>query len=323
MSARTDDLPFDLRSLTIFLAVCDEGAMATAARRLGLTQPAVSLAVQELEARMGAGLFDRKVRPIALTPAGALLRQRASALMSEARQIAPVLREVARGRLPLVRVGLVDSLSRALAAPLAGMLAGRADEVSIFSGLTAAHASALVTRNLDLMIGVDDLGDVGGLERLPLVSEAYVLATPRGAPPVSTLDDFDRLSRELKFVRYSARSSTGVDIDRHLRRLGLEPPRGLEFDTPFGVAAMVAAGGHFAITTPLCVLEAAHEVDEVAFAPLPGPQLRRQLTLVAYRHQLGRLPRDVAELCRERLAGDVLPRIAAAAPQLAAAIEVL
>jgi DNA-binding transcriptional LysR family regulator len=321
MPSRPDDLPFDLRSLEIFLAVCEAGGMAAAARRLGLTQPAVSTSVAELETRMGAGLFDRSVRPLALTPAGALLRQRASALISEARQIAPGLREVARGRLPLVRLGLVDSLSRALAAPLAEHLAARADQVSILSGLTSAHAGALVTRNLDLMIGVDDLGDVAGLERWPIASETYVLALPRGTH-VATVADLAALARELTFVRFSARSSTGVEIERHLRRIGLELPRGLEFDTPYGVVATVAAGGHFAITTPLCVLEAACDVAGVTFAPTPGPQLTRRLTLVALARVLGRLPQDVAEFARTRLKDEALPPIEAASPALAAAIEI-
>ena len=323
MATRSDDLPFDLRSLSIFLAVCDAGAMAVAARRLGLTQPAVSIAIGELETRIGAGLFDRAVRPLALTPAGALLRQRASALLSEARQIAPVLREVGRGRLPLVRIGLVDSLSRTVAAPLARFLSGRADEVSIFSGLTAAHASALVTRNLDVMIGVDDLGDISGLERWPIVAETYVLVLPKDEAPVRTLAELEALASRLKFVRFSARSSTGGDIDRHLRRLGLELPRGLEFDTPAGVTAMVASGGHFAITTPLCVLEAKEDIGKLAFAATPGPQLRRQLTLVAYRHQLGRIPLEIAELVRERLTAEALQAIEAAAPGLGAAVTVL
>ncbi|GLK66554.1 LysR family transcriptional regulator [Hansschlegelia plantiphila] len=321
MSARADDLPFDLRSLSIFLAACDAGGMAAAARRLGLTQPAVSLAVADLEARLNAALFDRSVRPLALTAAGALLRQRASALLSEARQIAPVMREAGRRRFPLVRVGLVDSLSRALAAPLAAHLAGRAEEVSVFSGLTAAHASALVTRNLDMMIGVDDLGDMPGLERWPIVAESYMLATPKGTAPVETVADLERLSAELRFARYSARSSTGVDIDRHLRRLGLELPRSLEFDTPHGVTAMVANGGHFAITTPLCLFEAAHDLSGIDFAPTPGPQLRRQLTLVAYRHQLGRLPAEVADVMRDTLRAEIIPEIESAAPALAAAIS--
>ena len=91
MLPRSDALPFDLRALEIFLTVCEAGSMAAAARTLSLTQPAVSQSIADLEARTGTALFDRSVRPLALTPPGGILRQRASALMSEARQIGPLL----------------------------------------------------------------------------------------------------------------------------------------------------------------------------------------------------------------------------------------
>ena len=45
----------------------------------------------------------------------------------------------------------------------------------------------------------------------------------------------------LPLVRFSARSKTGIEVERHLRRLKVELPRRLEFDTPQGVAATVAA----------------------------------------------------------------------------------
>ena len=83
--------------------------MALAAKKLSLTQPAVSQAIADLETRMGVKLFDRSVRPLALTPAGEIMRQRASALVSEARQLATVISHTARGRLALIRAGLVES----------------------------------------------------------------------------------------------------------------------------------------------------------------------------------------------------------------------
>ena len=96
----------------MFLAVCDLGGMAVAARQLGITQPSVSQVIAELEARLGGTLFDRRVRPIALTQSGVVLRQRASMLLAEAREIGPMLHQVGRGKLPFLRVGIVDSLRR-------------------------------------------------------------------------------------------------------------------------------------------------------------------------------------------------------------------
>lgn len=291
-------LPFDLRSLEIFLAVCESGAMSTAARALGLTQPAVSLAIGELEKKLGYDLFDRSVRPLAVTVAGGLLRQRAGALIAEAREIAPLLRETEHGKVPLIRVGIVDSLSRVLTAPLASYLADKADEVSILLGLTASHASDLLTRRLDLFLGVDDLEDWAGLERWQLVKEPYMLILPAGAEAPRTVAALRKLAQQAPLIRFSSRSQTGLEIEAHLRRLGVEAARAFEFDTPFGVTSMVAAGHGFAVSTPLCIREAALDGARLVTAPLPGPQISRKLTLVARHRELGRLPRELGEMVR-------------------------
>jgi DNA-binding transcriptional LysR family regulator len=296
-------LPFDLRALEVFLAVCESGGMAVAARRLGITQPAVSQTVAELEARTGTLLFDRRVRPLGLTQAGAVLRQRASMLLAEARQIGPLLREVGQGRLPFLRVGMVDSLNRALTGALARFLDEAAVQSAILSGLTAAHAAALVTRQLDLFLGADDLEDLEGLERHLLLEEPYVLLCPAGLPAPADVEALAALGAERKLIRFSARSRTGIEIERHLRRLRIDFPRHQEFDTPHGVTAAVAAGLGWAITTPLCVREAALPAATLACHPLPGPALKRRLVLIARQRELGPLPARMAALCREVLGG--------------------
>lgn len=275
--------------------------MAAAALALEMTQPAVSLSIAELERKTGSTLFDRAVRPLALTLAGGLMRQRASALIAEARQIGPLLRETKRGRLPLIRVGLVDSLSRALTAPLSKYLASRADEVSVLSGLTATHAGELLTRRLDLFLGVDDLEELPGLERWELAREPYVLLLPKGAGAVESISDLKALAKAMPLIRFSARSLTGIEIERHLRRLTVDVPRSFEFDRPDAVAALVATGEGFAITTPLCIFEAAVASKRVAVARLPGPQIMRKLTMVARHRELGQIPRDLAEVARQAL----------------------
>ena len=316
MPARADALPFDLHTLEAFLAVCDTGSMAAAAKALGLTQPAISQTIADLEAKSGMRFFDRSVRPIALTPPGEVMRQRASALISEARQIAPALRETARGRFTLIRAGIVDSLARALSGPIATFLTERAEQVSLRSGLTAAHAEALLSRNLDLFIGTDDLSEIEGLERFELVVEPYVLLLPAGVGALRAPQDLVRLARKLPFVRYSARSKTGIEIERHLRRINIELPPGAEFDTPFGVTDMVARGRGFAISTPLCVAESAVSATSYRVVSLPGPRLQRKLTVVARKHELGKLARDLTETCKTELKKYTLPRLVRQIPWL-------
>jgi DNA-binding transcriptional LysR family regulator len=307
MSNKTHELPFDLRSLKIFLKVCEVGGMAAAARELSITQPAVSLAIGELERKIETALFDRAVRPLALTLAGGLLRQRAGALIADASQIAPLLREARHGKVPLIRVGLVDSLSRALTVPLSKYLSSRADEVSILSGLTATHASELLTRRLDLFLGVDDLEELPGLERWELFREPYVLLMSSRHGVVRNVPDLRKLASHVPLIRFSGRSQTGLEIERHLRRLGVEVPNSFEFDSPYAVTAMVGAGHGFAITTPVCFAEAQVSNKGLLTSRLPGPQISRKLTMVARYRELGNIPRDLADVVRKVMVGTAIP----------------
>ena len=61
------------------------------------------------------------------------------------------------------------------------------------------------------------------------------------------------------------------------------------------MAAAVAERLGWAITTPLCLMEAAVPLDEMQIAPLPAPGLRRRLILIARRGELGSLPEQIAK----------------------------
>jgi len=65
-----------LRKLRVALAIAEGGAIANAARQLGLSQPAVSRALQSLEAELGITLFHRSSRRLAASEAGILLVRR-------------------------------------------------------------------------------------------------------------------------------------------------------------------------------------------------------------------------------------------------------
>jgi DNA-binding transcriptional LysR family regulator len=148
----------------MFLAVCETGSMGAAPRRLELTQPAVSRAVVDIKQKAGVLLFDRYSRLLGLTPARVMLQQRASALLEDALQIPPLLRETWQARLPLLCVGLIDSLSRCLLKEISAFLMSRARKISVVSGL-ALHATALLDRRLDVVLSAEDLSDTEGLER--------------------------------------------------------------------------------------------------------------------------------------------------------------
>lgn len=63
----------DLRRLSSFLALVEEGSFTRAARRLGISQPSLSQQVRTLEAEVGGALLERLPRGVRLTPAGRAL----------------------------------------------------------------------------------------------------------------------------------------------------------------------------------------------------------------------------------------------------------
>ena len=82
-----------LRHLEIFSTVCAQGSFTWAAEKLNMAQPAVSLAIRELEAFYNVRLFERMNRRIYLTEAGRTLRQYADTVLSQMRESVEVLRE--------------------------------------------------------------------------------------------------------------------------------------------------------------------------------------------------------------------------------------
>lgn len=72
----------DSRSLTLFLAVAESLSFRQAAETLHMSQPPLSRAIREFEERLGARLFERDTRGVALTAAGKRLLPRARQIMS-------------------------------------------------------------------------------------------------------------------------------------------------------------------------------------------------------------------------------------------------
>lgn len=317
------DLPFDLSSLNVFMAVCENGSMAGAARALQVTQPAISQTISELETRLGTKLFDRSVRPLALTATGTVLRQHAAGLLAEMRHIAVGIQEMKLGRVPQLRLGVVDSLSRALSPHLSAFMYERVGRLVVHAGLTETHAAALLTRQIDLVIGVDEMEDVAGLERWPLIEEPYLLLCPHDTPAPQNAEDLRKLVLSHPFVRFSQRSRTGTEVERYLRRLRVEVPFQQEYDLPFGVFAACQAGG-IAITTPLCLYEAGFTPKcGMVCHPLPVGSFHRHLTLVVRRREFGRLPLDLTLYLRERLNTGVLVELATLFPDFVDQMRVL
>ncbi|MGW2628966.1 LysR family transcriptional regulator [Streptomyces chattanoogensis] len=104
----------ELRHLRALAAIGDEGTITDAARVLGISQPALSRALDQLETRLGTRLVERTTRSLALTEAGQRLWQHAHRIL---RQMDDALRDVAGGPRPL-RIGFAWASFRQHTVPL-------------------------------------------------------------------------------------------------------------------------------------------------------------------------------------------------------------
>lgn len=86
----------ELEHLRVFAAVADEGSFTGAARRLYISHSTVSRTVTALEEELGVRLVERDNRFIALTKAGAVLREEAGHLLSAASAAAARVRAAAK-----------------------------------------------------------------------------------------------------------------------------------------------------------------------------------------------------------------------------------
>lgn len=286
----------DLHALRIFLAVSSCGNMTAAARRLGLTQSAISQSIRHLEEALGTVLLDRSARPLKPTAAGMVLQHRAAALVEDASTMATVVRQVGASKARELRIGIIDSFASTVGPGLIRALLPEVARLSFMSGLAHDQAEGLLTRSLDLIISSDVMDDVDGIERYPILTEPFLLLLPDRIAAKMPNPDLKALAASHSLIRYSARSMIGTQIERHLRRLGVKAPLLLEVDASDSLFAVVAEGLGWGIATPLCVLQARSWTEGICILPFPAPHFVRQLHLFSRTGELGGLPGRVAQL---------------------------
>lgn len=98
-------LPFTFDQLEVFTLVLDTGSFSAAAQHLGISQPAVSAQVRELERKTGVRLIERVGRSVAPTPAGSTLAGHARALLDAGTQAAEAVAHHTEGIHGTVRLG--------------------------------------------------------------------------------------------------------------------------------------------------------------------------------------------------------------------------
>jgi len=168
-----------LRQLEYVVAVAEVGRFGDAARRCGVSQPALSKQVREVEAQLGVQLFER-VRPrVLVTAAGEEVVRRARRVLAEARELVEVARAESEVRQGTVRLGVIPTVAPYGLPGLLATLRRLYPDVSF--ALEEVQTEVLLDR---LRAGELDLGllarafDDRGLAGDDLVVEPFVLVAP-------------------------------------------------------------------------------------------------------------------------------------------------
>ncbi len=168
----------DLRHLSYFVAVAEEGSFTRAARRLYVSQPALSQRVRKLEDELGAELFYRRGRDTELTEAGRALLKGAYG-MEQAINAAREAAGVGAGRL---RVGFLEYANHAVLPEALGAFRSlRPDaELEYREGSTAEQVGALREGEIDVGFVGLPLEDRSGLLLERVARVELMAALPKG-----------------------------------------------------------------------------------------------------------------------------------------------
>lgn len=290
--------------LASWVAVIETGSVSEAARLLHISQAAVSQRIKQLETIFATSLLDRSTRPAQPTAAGQRLFENAKELLARSDQMIENVRSVSRAKRMIVRIGCVDSFAATIGPLLIKALSSSSHQIRLWSGITPTLDAQIEGRQLDLAV-TTSLMALPGISRSQLFTERFYVALPAKFE-VDRLGTLQDIGKHLQFIRYSARSVIGQQVDEYLQRNGDSPERTCEFDATDPLLSLVASGMGYALTTPLCIWQSRQFIPGIRVVPLssfkrqgrPYPDMTRSFWLGYRQGELGTLPIEVRDLVR-------------------------
>jgi LysR family transcriptional regulator, benzoate and cis,cis-muconate-responsive activator of ben and cat genes len=173
----------DIRHLRYFRAVADERSFTRGAERLGMAQPPLSRRIQELEAEIGAPLFERGQRPLRLTPIGQLLHEQSSLVLESMERLQAIVRQATERPRTRFTIGMVPSTIYARFPQIMSRFreAMPAIELRLAELDSAEQVKALIDGRID--VGFDRIIVDDPLLRHEIMrEEPLVVALPSGDP---------------------------------------------------------------------------------------------------------------------------------------------
>lgn len=231
--------------LRCFVVVAEELHFGRAAERIGMAQPPLSQRIQRLEKELGARLFDRSSRRVALTDAGRLLLDEAREILLRVDRIANVAERARLGGTGTVRAGLPSDLGGAVVAALLAAFQDRRPDLRLDLREigTAEQVRALADGSLDVGV-LRHPCDTRGLSLGPMLGQQVgVLARTGDAPePAPEVRLADLAGLDLVLVPRDEEPGSHEDLLAGCRRHGYDPPAVHEARHPQFALGLVLAG---------------------------------------------------------------------------------
>lgn len=280
------------------LAEMEEGgSIRGCATRLNITQPAVSKALKELEAILGARLYDRSVRGVKPTPAGVTAARGAKLLLAELGMLAKEVKTAELGGHLSIRMGITSYLGASVLPKVLARLsrAGQIGHVYLEEGWAAPLLARLAEGSLDLLVIMCTSDMVPALEspslkydRLYAEDLAIVAAPDHPLVARRRLTLADLVAEP--WILGTHPSLTRRTLDEAFLHLGLVPPRPVVEATALITLIEAAAAGLGVCALPLRGVAAAISAGRLARLSVQ-PVLALPPIVMVYRRLLSEHPR--------------------------------
>ncbi len=266
-----------LRHLEIFLQVYRQNSITRAAESLHMTQPAVSVAIRELERHYGVVLFERLGRRLYITDEGRTLYQRALHIVEEFRQM-----EQGMGRAGVLRVGASVTLGNFLLPRVAKQWQQRCLhrplQVTVANGRTLQEM--LCDDRLDAAV-IEGPVERPELEKRVFRRDSLVLVLPR-EHLLAQKQDVTLAEAAAQSLLLREKGSAGrAFVDATLARHGLEGKAAWESIDTQALFRAVRAG----LGVAFLPRELAENEPDVVLQQLSDEPFTRENVLVWHRHK--------------------------------------
>lgn len=256
--------------LRYFWMVSREGNLTRAARRLRVSQSAVSVQLKKLEDALGRRLFERKGRGLELTKAGRIALDYAESIFALGDELLEVLDHEDRRARQTLRVGVLATLSRNFQIGFLGPLLDRDDViVNVRSGAVSDLIQRLTAHEIDIVLS--------NYVPAPNEGETWVTHTIDqqavsliGRPPVDPNRSVSELLAEEALVVPPRESGIRTAFDALADQLGVSPRIHAEVDDMAMLRLVARRHRGLAVIPPIVVRDEITAGTLVEHRRLPG-----------------------------------------------------